>query len=514
MKKGIFFTAMVLFITGGLLISLTPDPLSLIIVGIMSAVAFMGYILSLLPGLLYMGSFKGARKRIEESMEVQSTESWLAVFKMDGLFHNKFLDRVFNEYKNKVTYQKENEEIATDVEDFISEDLLALHTWQGVVHQIPGTLTGLGIIGTFIGLITGISNIGFTSVAAALESIEVLLGGIRVAFYTSIAGVIFSIMFNVLGRMIWNAMLREYGMFVETFHRLVIPYAQEMERLANQKNMKRVLDRLDRIPKNTGFSMASYSGSISVTNEQILMDQVRSGMKNDEFTYYIQPRHDLNTKHMVAAEALVRWNHPTLGLLPPSTFVPVLEKNGFITKMDAYIWENVCKKIRLWIDQGHRPVPISINLSRTDIMAMDVIDFFEHMLEKYHIPPRSLEIEISINAYLQNPNTTEDVAGALRQMGFRIIMDGFDGDFIAIQMLDGIEADALKLDLRFIPTIDQENRIEAIFDQGRKLGIEILAEGIENSEQVTTLKNCGCSSGQGYYFNKPMSVEAYEEEVR
>ena len=132
--------------------------------------------------------------------------------------------------------------------------------------------------------------------------------------------------------------------------------------------------RLDRIPKNPGFSL-SMPGSSSVavsTNEQMLMSQIREGMKKGEFTFFLQPIIDLNTRKFVAAEALVRWNHETLGILPPSAFIPILEKNGYITKMDTHIWELVCQTIRRWIDAGIRPVPIALNLSKTDILAMDI----------------------------------------------------------------------------------------------------------------------------------------------
>ena len=174
--------------------------------------------------------------------------------------------------------------------------------------------------------------------------------------------------------------------------------------------------------------------------------------------------------------------------------------------MDAYVWELVCKNIRKWIDAGIRPVPVSVNISKTDLLAMDVAGFFESMLDKYHIPPRALELEIAKNAYVQSPKTTNDVAGVLRRLGFKVVMDGFDGDYISVSMMKGMEADALKLDLRFISEYENTD-IEAIFDQARKLNIEIFPEGIENTEQITNLKKAGCVMGQGYYFYKPMSID-------
>lgn len=515
MKRFIVGAAALLMIAGGLLLSLAPDTLSMLILLVMCLFVILGFSIGLMPALLYGSGFRTARQNMEQALDVQSTETWIAVFKFETLFRQKTLDNLFKDYKNVVEQQKEDDEIVSDIEEYINEDVLSLRTWQGLLNQIPGTLTGLGILGTFIGLITGISSIGFSSVEAALESIAVLLGGIEAAFYTSISGVILSIIFNILNRMIWNSMLREYGLFVETFHKIVIPSVEEQTRKKQNRDIKSILSRLDRLPKNPGFSLSVGGSSMigtagAAANEQILMPQITEGLKKGEFTFYLQPRVDLVTRKFVAAEALVRWNHEALGVLTPSSFVPILEKNGYITRMDAYIWETVCKTIRRWIDAGVRPVPVSLNLSKTDILAMDVAGFFEQMLEKYRIPPRALELEIAKNAYTQSPGTTAEVAGDLRRLGFKVIMDGFDGDYISVNMLENVETDALKLDLRFMSG-QEENDLQAIFDQARKLNIEMMAEGIENTEQITILRKAGCAVGQGYYFYKPMSIEEFEK---
>lgn len=185
MKKMIVCTAALLIAADGLLLSLAPDTLSMLILIIMSSFIALGFFLGLMPSLMYGTGFRVARQNIEQALDVQSTETWIAVFKMEFLFRQKTLDNLFKDYKNKVEQQKEDDEIVSDVEEYINEDVLSLRTWQGFVLQIPGILTGLGILGTFIGLITGISSIGFSSVEAALESIAVLLGGIETAFYTS-----------------------------------------------------------------------------------------------------------------------------------------------------------------------------------------------------------------------------------------------------------------------------------------------------------------------------------------
>ena len=227
MRKIIIGTGALLLAAGGVLLSIAPDTLSMLVLGVMCAVLVLGFFVGLMPALSYGSGFKTARQNIEHTLDVQSTETWIAVFKIDTLFRQRTLDNLFRDYKNKVEQQKEDGEIVNDVEEYISEDVLSLRTWQGLVLQIPGILTGLGILGTFIGLITGISSVGFSSVEAALESVSTLLGGIETAFYTSIAGVVLSILFNILNRMIWNTMLRDQGMFIESFHKLVIPSVEE-----------------------------------------------------------------------------------------------------------------------------------------------------------------------------------------------------------------------------------------------------------------------------------------------
>lgn len=496
----------------GIMFAVAPDTLSTAILGLMCFTLVIGYFAGLMPTIQYVQGFRRCRAKIEESMAIQTTEPWIAVFKTENIFGIRTLDEAFRLYKGAIEEERENDEYLSDIEEYISEEYLALRAWRGLVQQVPGTLTGLGILGTFIGLVLGIGSITFTTIETALASINQLIAGIEMAFFTSICGVILSIIFNMVSQIVWNVMMREYGLFMDSYHKLVIPAVEVQKRKKTSENMKAILERLDRLPKNPGFSL-SHGGSgqsDTFSNEQVLMSQIVTGLQRGEFTFFLQPAVELATRKVVRAEALVRWNHETLGILPPSSFVPVLEKNAYITKLDMYVWEAVCQTIRRWIDAGVRPVPISINLSRTDIMAMDLAPFFEGMLKKYRIPPRFLELEIAQNAYRDNPGMVSEVAGALRQMGFKVVMDGFDGDFIAINMLKGVEIDALKLDIRFMKG-NALNSFPELFGQAKKLGIDMSVEGIENTEQITNLRKAGCSVGQGYYFYTPMSIEDFEK---
>lgn len=312
-------------------------------------------------------------------------------------------------------------------------------------------------------------------------------------------------------------MLRNMGLFVDEFHKNVIPTVEEQLRYRERREMKQITELLERLPKSGQFSIAGGQQMLPQAqggqNEHILMPQILQGLRDGEFIFYLQPRYDLNTKAVVGAEALVRWNHGKLGMVSPSVFIPILESNGYIAKLDQYIWEKVCLTVRGWIDRGIRPVPVSINVTKTDIMAMDIAEFFGNMLKKYRIPPRHLEIDIAMKAYLQAGESVLEAEAKLRQDGFRVSVDGFNGDFFALDSIGDVKADVLKLDLRQFGGSQNQAALSALFDQARKMQMSMSVEGIESMEQMAMLRKCGCNEGQGFYLSKPISVEAFEEMV-
>ena len=249
MKTKIVLIAAALLAAAGILTALAPDTLSMLILLVMCGVLAMGFLLGMLPSMTLSMGFYTARRNIDQALEVQSTEPWYAMFKLDAPFRQRELDKMFRLYRDEAERQNEDGEVVSDIEDWISEDMLGLRTWQGLVAQVPGILTGLGIIGTFVGLLMGIGSIGFSSLEAALESVAALLSGIETAFYTSIAGVILSIIFNIFYRVLWNTMLREYGLFCEYFHRMIVPMAEKQLRSAQQRDMKEIKEKLDRLPR-------------------------------------------------------------------------------------------------------------------------------------------------------------------------------------------------------------------------------------------------------------------------
>jgi len=502
----------VYLIAAGMLAAYSPDRLSLVIVGCMGVIALASGFYCLAPVISFTNGLRNGQNSIKRAMNAEGGTAWMMALQMDRFFEQKTLDQLFQEYREKVRQQRENGLLISDIDDTVNEDILGLYSWQSVAAQIPGTMTGLGILGTFLGLLMGLRGINFMTVEAALASVETILAGINTAFYTSIAGLILSVFFNVVNNILRNIMSREVDLFLEEFHRTIIPTTEEQSRYSDRRENRQIVELLERLPKKGTMPLVG-SGSTS-GNEQILMPQILDGLKKNEFVFFLQPRYELNTRKVIGAEALVRWNHPTLGVISPAVFIPVLESNGYITKLDQYIWEKVCQLIRQWVDQGIRPVPISVNVTKTDVLAMDVADFFKDMLKKYRIPPKHLEIDVSGSAYLEAYGVLKDAVARLQQAGFRVILDGFDGDYIKLSSAGEIGIDQLKLNLRSENLEDKLEVLPAVFNQARTLRLNLLAEGIESMEQLTMLRKCGCTEGQGYFFSRPLSVAEFEKNLK
>lgn len=509
MKLFSYLSVAVLLGSGAVLTAYSPDLLSMVIVGFMCMIALAGSLYGLLPTISFTGGLLNGQNSIRKASGTGGTSTWVAALQIERFFHHKTLDKLFAEYREKVQHQRETGQIVSDIDEAINEDVLALYTWRGVIAQIPGTLTGLGILGTFVGLLLGLRSISFITVEAALGSVQSILAGIDTAFYTSIAGVILSILFNIINNVLRNIMNRETGLFLENFHKTVIPTTDEQARYSSRREVRQILELLDRLPKTSPNPLSGEAMNGAGGNERVLMPQILEGLRKNEFTFFLQPQYELNTRKVIGAEALVRWNHPVLGVVSPSVFIPVLESNGYITKLDQNIWEQVCQTIRAWIDQGIRPLPISVNVTKTDILAMDVAEFFSDMLKKYRIPPKYLDIDIARSAYLETHGALGDTIAQLQQMGFRVILDGFDGDYIGLSAVGEMDTDVLKLDLRSAEMAHKTANLPAVFAQARSLRLTLLAEGIESADQLNALRKCGCTEGQGYFFSRPLSVSEF-----
>ena len=271
------------------------------------------------------------------------------------------------------------------------------------------------------------------------------------------------------------------------------------------------------VKSNSRISYAYYSDEIrrAVETEQRITNEMNSALANDQFVVHLQPKYSLQTNTPVGAEALVRWIHPQRGMVSPGEFIPVFEKNGFITKLDYCVWEKTCKLLRRWIDEGKPLLPISVNVSRVNLYNPMLVDNICELVEKYNIPPRLLNLELTESAYTDNPDVMRLAMEKFQQKGFVIMMDDFGTGYSSLNILKDIAVDVLKIDMRFLAKSHIAGRgesiIASIVRMSKWLKIPTVAEGVETAEQVEFLRSIGCEYVQGFYFSKPLPVEDCEK---
>ena len=248
--------------------------------------------------------------------------------------------------------------------------------------------------------------------------------------------------------------------------------------------------------------------------EQLLLIDIKQGIDAGEFTFYLQPKVDAFTGKIVSAEALMRWIHKG-ELISPGTFIPALESSGFIYKLDRFIWEEICKWQRAGLDAGRPVLPVSVNVSRVDFDYLDVDACFESLIKQYDLPPHLIEIEITESAYAEATAKLHQSIARLRKKGFPILMDDFGKGYSSLNMLQNVNVDVLKIDKRFLDEgkdgAHGRDIIKSIIDMAHMMNLPVVAEGVEEHEQLEELKEFFCDFIQGYYFYKPMPVAEYEK---
>lgn len=261
------------------------------------------------------------------------------------------------------------------------------------------------------------------------------------------------------------------------------------------------------------------SGMLQKLEEEvILVSEVQEGLKNEEFLFYMQPQCNISGDRIriVGAECLVRWQHKERGLLTPGAFLPVLEKNGFVSELDRYTWKKVFAWVKSWIERGNTPVPVSVNVSRSDIFSMDVTAYFKELAFSYGINPRLIKIEITESAYAENDERIGETVNQLQEAGFSVMMDDFGSGYSSLSMLKNVAVDVLKTDMHFLESEDREEKkgehiLESVVSMSRQLGLPFIVEGIENERQGEFLNRLGCRYVQGYYYYRPMPVSEFEQ---
>lgn len=259
-----------------------------------------------------------------------------------------------------------------------------------------------------------------------------------------------------------------------------------------------------------------YSSAMQsrMVDEKEIEDHMYRALEDKEFLVYLQPKYDLRTGLQIGAEALVRWMHPDKGLMYPGRFIGVFEKNGFIVKLDMYILEVLCQRLKIWISKGYRPMPLSINISRLNLYDDNFIDNVEAVLEKYGIPANLVQLEISEEVVADNMERLISLMERLKKYGFLISMDDFGTGSTSMNTLYHVPIDELKLDRKFLLGAEKTDRgqnvIRSIIDMAKNLDIKVVSEGVENKAQARMLLDLGCDMIQGYVFCDPLPIKEYE----
>ena len=245
-------------------------------------------------------------------------------------------------------------------------------------------------------------------------------------------------------------------------------------------------------------------------NRKFIEENMQTAITDNQFMMYLQPKYSIAKNEIIGAEALVRWRHPERGMIFPDQFIPIIEENGFIRKVDYYIWEKACRFIKKCETAGIKPCPISVNVSRVHLRDNECIQVLSDMIARNEIPKNLLELEITESADNQQVSMK---AFQLKDAGFTLLMDDFGSGYSSLNILLETPFDVIKLDKKFMENMMVSGKgkliLEQVVSMANKLDLGLLAEGVETKEQVDLLQNIGCDQVQGYYYAKPMPEDEF-----
>lgn len=251
--------------------------------------------------------------------------------------------------------------------------------------------------------------------------------------------------------------------------------------------------------------------------EKNVTKQMWYALEEEQFEVFLQPLCDVQSGKPVAAEALIRWNHPEKGILTPDLFLKVFERNGFIMRLDIFVWEQVCLLLRRWKREGRELHPITVNISKSNLDNPKLYSILTSLVEEYHISPDLLAIELTESVFAENQNMQIEVMEKLQDYGFRVLMDDFGSGESSVNMLKEADVDMLKLNLKSVLQTGRPeqsgNRLSAVGRMAKWLDLPVIAEGVETKKQADYLSSIGCYVAQGIYYSKPLPIHEYEDYI-
>lgn len=298
-----------------------------------------------------------------------------------------------------------------------------------------------------------------------------------------------------------------YGVFIVDDHDVPINVMCDRAFLA-------VHDKQYRYVEYIHFYNESEHKQILKENE--IVNDMEKALAENEFYIVVQPKYNSATETIVGGESLVRWQHPDKGIISPGVFIPVFEKNGFIIELDYFVWEETCKLIAKMKSEGVSTVPISINVSRAHFYGCELINKLKELLERYQLTSDDIELEITESICGEDSEAIYDKIEELQDYGFRIAMDDFGSGYSSLNMLKEMPLDIIKMDLKFLDGNQEKGQkiVKALIDMAHTLDLSVVVEGVEILSQVEFLRQFKDCSLQGYYYSRPVVVEAFEEIVK
>lgn len=245
-------------------------------------------------------------------------------------------------------------------------------------------------------------------------------------------------------------------------------------------------------------------------NRKFIEENIQTAITKRQFVMFLQPKYSISKNEIIGAEALVRWFHPERGMIFPNQFIPIIEENGFVKKVDYYIWAEACRFIKRCQDAGLPLLPVSVNVSRVHLQDNECIEVLSDLIKTYNIPKELLELEITETA---NDQQISLKALQLKEQGYKLLMDDFGSGYSSLNILLETPFDVIKLDKKFMENMMDSGKgrmiLEHVVLMADKLQLGLLAEGVETEEQIDLLKGIGCDQVQGYYYAKPMAEEQF-----
>ena len=267
----------------------------------------------------------------------------------------------------------------------------------------------------------------------------------------------------------------------------------------------------------SNFAVYDDELRLKLREKQEIENEMQLALTNHEFVMYLQPQINITDGSLYGAEALVRWEHPTKGVMVPGRFIPLFEDNGFITKLDHYMWEEACKYSKALLNRG-LSIPISVNVSRLNIGTVNIPETLDRLVNKYEIPKKLLEVEITENLFIDDAQGLFGQMEELKSRGYTVLMDDFGSGYSSLNMLRKAPIDVIKIDRFFLDEIMATDRgkiiVESSVRMAKQLGLQVIAEGVETKEQLDFLRDIHCDIAQGFYYAKPMPISEFENYIK